>query len=128
MRAQITELCTVAESLEGIEFRGLMGYDGGAVPTAQDSADRLHAARDAVEATGLTVGLISGAGSENYVGLRTGHSAHLHAAAAGSLTSIAISGLRRCWTTVARRGRCRAAAASSAARSTVSRGLTCLDL
>ena len=67
MRAQITELCTVAESLEGVEFRGLMGYDGGAVPTAQDSADRLHAARDAVEATGLTVGLISGAGSENYV-------------------------------------------------------------
>ena len=76
MRAQITELCTVANSLEGIEFRGLMGYDGGAVPTAQDSADRLHAARDAVEATGLTVGLISGAGSENYVRFFPGPFAH----------------------------------------------------
>ena len=32
----------------------------------QDTADRLHAARDAVEAAGLTVPLISGAGSESY--------------------------------------------------------------
>lgn len=63
---EIVQLSQLAESLPGIGFRGLMGYDGGEVATAISSADRLHAARDAVEAAGTTVKIISGAGSENY--------------------------------------------------------------
>ena len=62
----LQRLSQLAESLDGVGYRGLMGYDGGEVGTAISSAERLHAARDAVEAGGTKVGIISGAGSENY--------------------------------------------------------------
>ena len=63
---EIVRLSQLADSLPGVGFRGLMGYDGGEVATAASSAERLHAARNAVKAAGTTVKIISGAGSENY--------------------------------------------------------------
>eukprot|EP01043_Picozoa_sp_COSAG02_P021578 COSAG02_NODE_1099_length_14585_cov_19.264669_12_plen_467_part_00 len=65
-RKEIVRLSQLAETIQGVGFRGLMGYDGGEVATAISSAERLHAARNAVEAAGTAVKIISGAGSENY--------------------------------------------------------------
>jgi D-serine deaminase-like pyridoxal phosphate-dependent protein len=70
---EIVMMAKLAESLPNIEFRGLMGYDGHAqgntekrVQQTQDSSDRLAAAKGWVEAAGLKVPLLSGAGSGNY--------------------------------------------------------------
>jgi|EP01043_Picozoa_sp_COSAG02_P069660 D-serine deaminase-like pyridoxal phosphate-dependent protein len=70
---EIVMMAQLAESLPNIEFRGLMGYDGHAqgntdvrVQQTQDSSDRLAAAKGWVEAAGLKVPLLSGAGSGNY--------------------------------------------------------------
>ena len=63
---EIVRISQLAETIQGVGFRGLMGYDGGEVATAISSAERLHAARNAVEAAGTAVKIISGAGSENY--------------------------------------------------------------
>ncbi len=65
-RKEIVRLSQLAETIQGVGFRGLMGYDGGEVATAISSAERLHAARNAVQAAGTAVKIISGAGSENY--------------------------------------------------------------
>ena len=66
-------MAKLADSLPNIEFRGLMGYDGHAqgntdqrVQQTQDSSDRLSAAKEWVEAAGVKVPLLSGAGSGNY--------------------------------------------------------------
>ena len=70
---EIVMMAKLAEALPNIEFRGLMGYDGHAqgntdrrVAMTQDSSYRLSAAKGWVEATGLAVPLLSGAGSGNY--------------------------------------------------------------
>lgn len=66
-------MAKLAASLPNIEFRGLMGYDGHAqgntherVQQTQNSSDRLFAAKRWVEAAGVKVPLLSGAGSGNY--------------------------------------------------------------
>ena len=70
---EIVMMAKLADSLPNIEFRGLMGYDGHAqgntdkrVQQTQDSSDRLFAAKGWVEAAGVKVQLLSGAGSGNY--------------------------------------------------------------
>ena len=66
-------MAKLADSLPNVEFRGLMGYDGHAqgntdkrIQQTQDSSDRLAAAKEWVEAAGVAVPLLSGAGSGNY--------------------------------------------------------------
>jgi D-serine deaminase-like pyridoxal phosphate-dependent protein len=70
---EIVMMAKLAESLPNVEFRGLMGYDGHAqgntdtrVQQTQDSSSRLSDAKAWVEAAGLEVPLLSGAGSGNY--------------------------------------------------------------
>ena len=70
----IVRLSQLAASLPGLKFRGLMGYDGHtqcgtaeARAEATAVAQRLAMAKAAVEAAGLEVGVVSGAGSGNYV-------------------------------------------------------------
>ena len=67
-------LCKLASALPNISWRGLMGYDGhaqeGTVESMAESrrcAAALKAARDAVEAAGMAVEVVTGAGSGNYV-------------------------------------------------------------
>ena len=75
--ATIIELCRLATLLPAIAFRGLMGYDGHTQTATMEAreevvavARRLHAAREAVEAAGLAVPLVSGAGSGNFIQVR----------------------------------------------------------
>ena len=71
--AVIVGLCRLACELPGITLRGLMGYDGHTQAGAHREREaatvfgqRLRAVRAAVEAAGVPIGLVSGAGSGNY--------------------------------------------------------------
>jgi D-serine deaminase-like pyridoxal phosphate-dependent protein len=69
---EIIAMSHLAEKLPGIEYRGLMGYEGHAQGVdkkdelSQLVADRLGSAKKWVEDSGLKVPLVSGSGSGNY--------------------------------------------------------------
>ena len=69
---EIIAMSHLAEKLPGIEYRGLMGYEGHAQGAdkkdelSQLVADRLGSAKKWVEDSGLKVPLVSGSGSGNY--------------------------------------------------------------
>ena len=72
-KATIIGLCKVAVRLPSITWRGIMGYDGHAQEGTADAhaetrrvATRLQSVVNAVEAAGLEVGVVTGAGSGNY--------------------------------------------------------------
>lgn len=71
--ARIIALCRAAIALPSITFRGLMGYDGHTQSGSAEArleatcfAQRLGAVKKAVEAAGIDVGVVSGAGSGNF--------------------------------------------------------------
>ena len=73
----IVGLCKLATELPGISWRGLMGYDGHAQGGDAESqaetkrvSERVLSAKTAVEAAGLKVGLVTGAGSGNFIQAR----------------------------------------------------------
>eukprot|EP00729_Bicosta_minor_P004451 gene4451-12760_t len=72
-KAAAIALCQEAVRLPSITWRGIMGYDGHAQEGTPEShaetkrvAGRLQSVVDAVEAVGLKVGVVTGAGSGNY--------------------------------------------------------------